>query len=251
MPVSTNLVAYYSLEETSGTRNDSKGTNHLTDHNNVGSAAGKVGTAADLEFSSSQYLNVSDSTDLSMGDIDFSLTAWVNLESVGASRVIVSKSDSGGAGNVEYMLMYNLGGDKFQFYVSSGSGLANFTNVPATTLGSPSLATWYFIVVRHDAAADTISIQVNNGTIDSTAYTFGSYDSGVSFAIGAWGDGPESFDGLIDEVGVWKKVLTTDESTWLYNSGNGRSYSDIVAEGGGGATLTVGIAEPTIGSSLF
>ena len=36
-------------------------------------------------------------------------------------------------------------------------------------------------------------------------------------------------DGRLDQVGVWKRVLTADERTWLYNSGNGRSYTEIVA----------------------
>ena len=31
-------------------------------------------------------------------------------------------------------------------------------------------------------------------------------------------------DGLIDEVGVWSRLLTADEKTALYNSGSGLAY---------------------------
>jgi len=42
------------------------------------------------------------------------------------------------------------------------------------------------------------------------------------FAIGARRDtAPLYFDGRIDEVGLWKRVLTTAERTALYNSGAG------------------------------
>ena len=42
----TNLVAYWKLEETTGTRMDSVGASHLSPVNAPGSGAGKLGNAA-------------------------------------------------------------------------------------------------------------------------------------------------------------------------------------------------------------
>lgn len=225
MAVLDNLVAYWSLEEASGTRNDAHGTSHLTDNNTVTSATGKVGTAADFELSNAEYLEVADNAALSMGDIDFSIACWVNLESKAAPMVIVSKYQGS---NLEYQLNYDNGGDVFRFFVASGASFANATSVPTTDFGAPSTSTWYFVTARHDATANTIDIGVNAGTQTSAAYTFGSWDSGSFLRLGGNPDN-QWWDGLIDEVGIWKKKLTADEITWLYNAGAGRSYADIVA----------------------
>ena len=65
----TNLIAYWKLDEASGTRNDSKGANHLTDNNTVTQAVGKVGNAAQFTLANSEYLSIADNADLSAGDI--------------------------------------------------------------------------------------------------------------------------------------------------------------------------------------
>lgn len=36
-----------------------------------------------------------------------------------------------------------------------------------------------------------------------------------------------SFDGRIDEVGIWYRVLTQTDINFLYNSGNGLGYDDF------------------------
>ena len=38
------------------------------------------------------------------------------------------------------------------------------------------------------------------------------------------------FNGRVDEVSLYKRLLTADERTWMHNSGNGRAYSEV-AEG--------------------
>jgi hypothetical protein len=39
------------------------------------------------------------------------------------------------------------------------------------------------------------------------------------------GRSPNSFEGTVDELGMWSKQLTTDEITELYNNGIGKSYA--------------------------
>jgi len=39
------------------------------------------------------------------------------------------------------------------------------------------------------------------------------------------------FDGNIDEVGIWDRILTTDEITELYNAGAGLAYPFTVDSG--------------------
>jgi hypothetical protein len=159
-----------------------------------------------------------------MGDIDFTLTAWVNLESKPANEMdIVSKFET--VGNLrEYRIEWQNSNDRFLFIVSN-DGTASVT-ATASTFGAPSLATWCFIVAKHDSVNNIIGISVNNGAFNTTAHTTGVNDSTSPFHLGALGRATPTFyfDGLIDEVGVWKKVLSAGEITSLYNSGNGLAY---------------------------
>ena len=80
MSLLTDLVSYWKLDEASGDALDSHGTNNLTVNGSIGTAAGKIGSARDLESSGSdQYFSLADNASLSTGDIDFSVAGWVKF----------------------------------------------------------------------------------------------------------------------------------------------------------------------------
>lgn len=220
-----SIVAYWDLDEASGTRVDDPGANDLTDNNTVTSNTGLISNAAQFTAANSEYLSRSDNTDLSTGNIDFTFVAWAYLDSKGANRSIVSKYSS--SANREYNLYYGTTADRFIFEVSS-DGTA-VTTVTANNLGIPAISTWYFVVAWHDAANDTLNIQVNNGTVDSVSYSAGVFDSTAPFMIGAR-NGAMFWNGMLDEVGFWKRTLTAGERTQLYNSGAGCTYNFAACE---------------------
>lgn len=217
----SGAVACWNLDEASGQRNDSVGSNHLTDNNTVTQAAGKVGNAAQFTAANSEYLSIADTAALSTGDIDFTFTAWVYLDSK-ATSILVSKSE-GAIGKEEYNILYAGTPDRFQFQIADASTVAVGT-VSADNLGSPSTATWYFIVAWHDATANTVNIRVNNGTADSAATTGVPTDTAARFTLGAYAWNLSAYvNGRQDAVGLWKRKLTDAEQSYLYNSGNGRA----------------------------
>jgi hypothetical protein len=202
-----NLVSYWKLDETTGTRLDAVGAHHLTPTNNPVGAAGKIGNGCDFEFSSSQQLLCASTPALQTGDIDFTWTFWLKLESLpGAANGLIYKE-------IEH-----------QFYIQNDQRILFHTIVlvyGATTL---NLGEWYFVAGWHDAAADTVNIQINNGTVASSAT--GGAVPGINsnpLTIGAL-NGNYFFDGVIDEVGFWKRLLTPAERTALYNGGAGLPY---------------------------
>ncbi len=233
MAVITNLLNYWSLDEASGDALPAHGSMTLTDTNTVGAASGKVSGARDFEADNVEYFSHTDHADLSAGDTDFTFQAWVNLESksLGSNtRVIFRKWDGAGT---EYILWYDAGTlatDRFSWVVR-GSG--TLSHVEANVLGSPSIATWYLIHAWHDSVNNEIGIAVNAGTADTTAHSAGVDDTAAVFYIGHEDGASDEWDGLLDECAMWRKVLTSAERTWLYNSGAGRSYADIVAESSG------------------
>ena len=85
----TDLAAYWQLDEASGGRADSIGGNDLTDTNTVTQAAGKIDTAAHFTAANNESLSIADNAALSMGDDDFTLAAWVYLDSKGPNNQII------------------------------------------------------------------------------------------------------------------------------------------------------------------
>jgi len=215
------IVAFWKLGEVSGTRVDVVGSNDLTDNNTVTQAVGKIGNAAQFTAANSEFLDISDNADLSMGDIDFSIAAWIYLDAVGANRIILEKWNVTGNQRA-YRFMYRTNEDNFRFLLSADGSAS--TSLEATTFGAPSTATWYFIVVTYNATSNTMGISVNNGTVDTASHTGGANDGTSTFVMGASFASEFFWDGRIDAVGVWKKVLSSAEITELYNSGNGREY---------------------------
>lgn len=224
MPITDSLISHWKLDEASGNALDAHGSNTLVETSGtIGSAAGKVGNSRDFELGETEHFLIADNASLSTGDIDFTLAAWVNPESItGANMWIAAKF--GGAGAREYGLRLTAAG-LAEFIISNdGAGSVLATN---TTFGALSPGTWYFLVGWHDSVNNEISVYTN-GTVTTTAYSLGVFDSTAGFSIGANSGNIQHFDGLIDEVSFWKRVLTSTERTQLYNGGNGLAYPFLV-----------------------
>src|SRR4030095_13402698 len=99
MALTDNLQAFWELDNL----NDAHSTNTLTNNGSATFVAGQVGNCVDLEQHSSQYLSIADNAALSMGNIDFTVCAWVRAESFGFNRPIVGKNDSD---DLEFELRY-------------------------------------------------------------------------------------------------------------------------------------------------
>lgn len=233
MALIDNLISYWALDEPSGNALDSHGSNHLTETSGtIGSAAGKVGNCRDFEAADTEWFTIADNADLSTGDIDFSIAGWVQLESL-VTGVILSHWTSTGAQRC-YQLLYNSSTSRFELQVSADGSSATAHTATANNLGAPSTATWYFIAAGHSASANEIWISGNAGTVNTTAHSTGVFDSAtVAHGMGASSLGTNHWDGLLDEIGFWKRDIRSD-LTELYNAGAGRNYAYISGGGGGG-----------------
>src|SRR3990172_7892369 len=231
--LSDSLIAYWKLEEASGTRYDElngcggSGCD-LTDNNTVTQNTGIIGNAGEFTMANSEYLSHVDDADLSVGDNDFTIAAWVYLDSkpTGWSG-IASHSFNASATGFAWSLNYRGDSfDKYQWYISDGT---NTYNVLASNFGSPPTATWTYVIGWHNSISNTINIQVNNGTPDSLSWSTGSFDIDENLRVGVTFTN-RYFNGRIDSIGFWKRVLTSDERGYLYNSGAGCDYPFTACE---------------------
>jgi hypothetical protein len=221
----SNLVAYWKMDEASGTRNDSHGANHLTDNNTVTSAAAKLGTAsAQFTASNLEYLSLADNAAMSIGGhIDFCTWGWVWMDSKSATRTIMVKGTANTTAGLEYRLYYDVGSDRIVWGVGNGT---IFGNATASNFGAPSTGQWIFFYCWHDAIGDVVGIKINNGTADTQAHNVGVQDTGGNLRFGSRADAATLvWDGRIDGVGFCKGyLLTTAEQAQMYNSGTGLDY---------------------------
>lgn len=218
----TSLISVWALDEASGNATDSHGSNTLTDTNTVARVTGLLGNCGDFEDTNSEYFTVADNASLSMGHVDCTITYWVKFESLGTIRDCVSKW-GGTASTQEYLTGYSSSTNRIRFLVNNTAATVT-TGVNADNLGAPSTGVWYFVACWHDDTASEIGIKVNDGTANTASTSGGIRDSTTNFQVGAR-PGPGNYhDGLIDQVTVWKRVLTAGEITTLYNSGNGLAY---------------------------
>jgi len=215
------LIDWWTLNETSGQRDDSHGTNHLTDVNTVLAAAGKVGNGADFELSNSQYLSRA-LPGLLDGLTDFTIVFWAKLESAGATRGLLGQGASGSNSFVENTRVF--------IRRASGNQDHSFADPFSTTQ-------FDFFVLR--STPTTISLRKNDTTtvFTSTTGALGNVTTAVTqgFRLGSClgsSGGVEFFwDGGIDEAALYGRSISSAEETEL---NAGLTYTDF--SGGGSSS---------------
>jgi hypothetical protein len=169
-----------------------------------------------------EYLSHTDTTALRAGSA-LTIACWFNADVL--SGTLCSKWES--VDSQDYVIdLRGGGGTPIRFYVYSSNSLVDVLSSSATI----TTGTWYFIVAWFDGAAQTINIQVNNGAVESLNVGLSSLvDVGSNFYVGSRGasattSSPNFYDGLIDEIGLWHRALTTAEILILYNGGAGITF---------------------------
>ena len=84
------------------------------------------------------------------------------------------------AGQKEYNLRHD--GGNLHFFVSPNGSAEASVNTPSAL----STGAWHLIVAWHDAVANTINLQVDNGTVYSTTHSAGVVDGPAPFKIGSF-----------------------------------------------------------------
>lgn len=212
------LANYWKMDETGGDAIDSHGNDDIPGVNTPLGAPGKLGNARTFVRNDAQSFSRVAGDSLSMGDIDFTFSLWVNLNQVNCG--ILSKWTGFGTTQSEFHLE-NPSGGNLQWGVvgPTGGTTANTVN------GMATLGAWHHAVVWHDSVNNEIGAMIDGGNIGTVPHP-----DGCNFfptAMFTFGDVSGMFfkhDGMLDEVGLWRRMLTPGERLELWNSGNGLAY---------------------------
>lgn len=227
-PILTDLQSYWKMEETLGQAFDSVGSNHLTELRGVVGflPQGKIGNARRFNKAQDRCFTAPSNASLTVGDNAFTFVAWIKFEVTWTiSQTIVEKLNTASS-LYEYWLFYEYSAGHFTGTVYPTGAVGSAVSVIATNADPVLINPWYFVAFWHDPVANKIYIQVNDGIVHETTVSGGAFAGNSPFTLGGRYQSGASYgvDGLVDEIGFWRKVLTPSERISLYNSGFGKTY---------------------------
>lgn len=202
-PLLTDLVAYWKLDDLTWV--DTVGSNDLTNNGSVTVGTPKLG-AGSAEFDGTNYLANSNPVLLSTFEGDFSLSYWLNAGNQIAFPVSCGRTNNGFATQL-------IGSNVIAHY--------NGLSIDASDQDYTDNA-WHHIVVTVNRSGnmELFTDGTSRGTVDISATAVPDIQH---FQAGLYLTSTY-YIGLIDEIGVWSRVLPSGEIGGLYNSGSGLSY---------------------------
>lgn len=215
MALIDNLISYWKLD---GNSTDAHDSNNGSDTDITYSAAnGKIVQGAGFN-STSSVISLGTDSDFKITGA-FSWNCWIKASSFATNtHYLLSNSIYGN------YYGYNLGvrSTDSKLFAQLQSDSATQTTNAGTALNT---GTWYMATLIYDGANTTIYLNgVSDGT-SSSGITI-AYEAGANTKIGYMDSAPSGYgwNGAIDEVGIWSRVLTEAEITLLYRSGFGNQY---------------------------
>ncbi|MHC4192754.1 MAG: LamG-like jellyroll fold domain-containing protein, partial [Planctomycetota bacterium] len=204
------LVGHWKFDEGSGSIARDSARNYDGTLKGVKWTTGRLGTA--LEFDGHPehgvYLqgSVGDSSLLNLGTRNLTISSWVKIRGKGGTIVARARPK---------VTLYRLGATK-KAYIDFGSGKQRW-GLQTDPILQPD--TWHHIVGVFDRSQKRARLYVDGRERATGALTTRSSSGiGESTTIGRWfsgGPGP-SFEGVIDEVMIFNRPLSTEEIRQLY-----------------------------------
>ncbi|MBI5360465.1 MAG: DUF2341 domain-containing protein [Planctomycetes bacterium] len=211
MRYGSGLAGSWHFSEGSGTT-----AADMSGNNNNGTVTGSTAWVTGRFGSALQFDALADRVTVSNLDMNIlSVSAWVKRDGISAAGneiIIVSENNNGwGIGFTPTNTI---------FFTKAGVSAAYST---ASLLNT---AKWYFITVTYDGANARFYI---DGALDSSSAYVTTFSSGGNYTIGSRSVG-EYIKGSIDEVKVYRRVLSPAEVKAQFNAGSPKinhDFSDI------------------------
>ena len=218
-----DMISYWKLDETSGTSfydcyNGNDGS--CTGASCPDFVGGFIGGALDFN-GTSDYFTVPDDSSLDWGNTDsFTIELWANVDNcTGTNKVMIGRDDRPKPG-VHWWMGCSTSDQKAQFtlYDNTDHG----TSVTSTT--SIDSGGWHHIVAIRDASLNELRIYVDGdweATQPADIYVTGfSADTTLGIGYMAYEGTPAYYyDGLLDEIALYSRVLTDTEIEQHYTDG--------------------------------
>ena len=224
-----DMLAYLKLDELSGSTFDDYFNGHdasCSAGNCPSFATGILNGALDFN-GTDQWITMPDDSELDWGaDSSFSIEVWAKLTNCDSrNKVMVGRDNRPGGTHWWVGCSISTKTARFNLLDTNDNGI----DVNGTTPINDG--EWHHIVAVRDNSNDEIRLYVDGVLEDSAThdYTAG-FDATTTLGIGymAYTGTPDYFfDGLLDEVALYGRVLTPSEIIQHYNDGDGMPYCSI------------------------
>lgn len=200
--LNVGLVAYYPMNETTGTVRDVSMTGH----------EGVVDNAFDFDGDKNE-VDTNYAPNMNPSTQAYSVSTWVKSTDDAGSRAVWATSL--GTNQRFYLRSDGATTDKWEFVSGTSTSLLSLSTI--------TLDTWYHIVITTDGLgnAEMFVDGTSQGTVALSSYT----TTGDLF-LGNLEGTNSRFNGSIDETAFWTRELTQTEITSL---ATGKSYSQLTA----------------------
>lgn len=208
---STGLLAYYKLDELSGSVINTVGTGNGTNFGATTGVSGKKGLAYSFD-GINDYVNTN--LNLLGGKSAFTVAFWFKNLDIVNPNILFGQ--------------YTTGSQKMYISVSSGY-LRAFTYTTVAKGGNvfifSDMSNFHLFTITYNGVqmictldnVESTTIYPQTGAINNT--------SPLTERIGDDGRGLYYGKAIIDEVAIWDRAISTDEKTLLWNSGEGITYT--------------------------
>jgi len=208
VPIEPNLVGWWKFDEGNGTiAYDSAGHNNGAISGGAAWTTGQINGALNFD-GSDDYVSVPDIDNSLDMDNQMTITAWIMLNNDSEIYSIVDKQPSeAGSGNYHFLIMSS---GLYLLHQTGTGEEAGYVSTSSVTAG-----VWQHVAVTLKEG-DSVKFYIN-GTPAGTSQTetFGFVNNGPVL-IGTSSDFAIPFDGAIDEVRIYNRVLTAGEVASLY-----------------------------------
>ena len=221
-----NLLAYYTGDNTP---DDSLGNYNGTLVNGTTYGTGKINQGFSFD-GVNDYVDLGNNLDFD-GTTPFSISTWVKFDVLGNIEFLINKRDTTlsirgyslqkrNTNEIEFQLVNHAQGGQYRIAVYTSTQVTNNT--------------FYHCVVTYDGSGNSNGVKIYLDGVSDTLVTRTntlanktiSNSGNLWFGNLAYQNLP--LNGLLDEVGIWDRVLTPSEVTELYNSGSGKQYTPPV-----------------------
>ena len=242
LTVSQGLVTHLKFD---GDYNDASGNNVAGTPNGTPTfETGVIGKAVHItnkkDGSRNDYVSLGYPSVLKFGDqtstggTDFSVSFWVKLIEQADDQAFISNKDWNSSNNRGWGIFSQGGGVIRNQITGPNAGTDKYSDKPTLGLND---AAWHLLTVTV-ARAGTVTTyldgQFNSKATQSVKGSIDTDDLGFTVNIGQDGTGKYTdggsaeIDMVVDDLGIWRRVLTADEVTAIYLRGQAGTALDIV-----------------------
>ena len=210
---------------------DSFGTYHGTLVNTT-YGTGKIGSAFNFNGSNT-YVSMGTGAG-NFGSNSFSISGWFYPNVGNVLQMLVAKGTTTATNKgfaVAIDNRYNSNQRALTFGLVGNN--SNYQNLTTTTTNQYTIGNWNHFTVVWDSTNKSMKIYLNGVQATTTTTLInGTGASGISdisntsaeLLFGQYGDNTSKFNGKLDSVTMWDRIVSVDEVTQLYNSGTGAQY---------------------------